>query len=266
MHEHVGGRTRDQPRPRRGDIQLRRADAYRNFMHACLWAKSRIFGRLHCLSVKDRRSACFADDWPRQPESRPHRSYLNGRTRRLLPPSRGIRMVNFSGSFSIPIAMSRGQQQGPHAAYRYRHSRRRPCGFNRSRDAGARRLRRRRGRSASRLSARSPLRKARWSAGQCSASHRARRCGAACRHARRRMLDRALRSRDREARRRPVRHPLRHARQYDPRRDSRARRIHQRQGQHGREQPGPARPASKSPHGWSWSPTDSISVCGTPSA
>ncbi len=72
------------------------------------------------------------------------------------------------------------------------------------------------------------------------APHRARRRGAARRHVRRRMLDRALRSCDREARRRPVRHPLRHAGQHHPRRDSAERRIHQRQGQHGREQPGPA--------------------------
>ena len=66
-----------------------------------------------------------------------------------------------------------------HAADRHRHRRRRACGLDRRRHAGARRLRRRPGRSARRLSAGSALREARRAAGPRPAPHRPRRRGAA---------------------------------------------------------------------------------------
>ena len=132
-------------------------------------------------------------------------------------------MVNFR----LPLAFDRTKDRprnvgASDAAYRYRHSGRRPCWFDRGRHAGARRLRRRRWSIPTTIYP-PDLRCEKLDGPQVNVLRRTgpRRCGAACRHARWRMLDRALRPTGREAARRSIRHPLRHARQHDPRPRSR---------------------------------------------
>ncbi len=91
-------------------------------------------------------------------------------------------------------------------------------------------------RSSHPLSARLPLREARWPASPPAGENRPCRCRACGHHTRSRCVGGALRPRDREKTERSMRHPVRPAGQRGPRRNPAGRGVHSSQGRGDRDQ------------------------------